>query len=82
MMTVLTTEGYFLTGTSTQIVGRIAELVAVGAGLRASGDGDVVLHECRRIARYRQSIGPALADMAACNLLKGLAEDGHLLVKP
>lgn len=81
-MTVLTSEGHYITGTPTQIVARIEERVAVGASLRNAYDGELILGECRRIARYRRSIGPALADVAACNLLKGLAEDGHLLLKP
>jgi hypothetical protein len=81
-MTVLTTDGHFLSGTPASIVERIEILVAVGASLQGSQDAEMVLGECRRIGRYRSSIGPALADVAAYNLLKGLAEDGHLLVKP
>ena len=81
-MTVLTSEGHYIAGTPTQIVARIEERVAVGASLKHARDGELILGECRRIARYRRSIGPALADVAACNLLKGLAEDGHLLLKP
>ena len=81
-MTVLTTEGRYIVGSPTEIVARIEERVAVGASLRGAHDEELILGECRRVARYRRSIGPALADLAACNLLKGLAEDGHLLLKP
>ncbi len=81
-MTVLTTDGHFLSGTPAAIIARIETLVTVGASLQGTQDAELILGECRRIERYRLSIGPALADVAAYNLLKGLAEDGHLLVKP
>ena len=81
-MTVLTTDGHYLSGTPAAIIERIEVLVAVGASLQGSQDADLILGECRRIGRYRSSIGPALADVAAYNLIKGLAEDWHLLIKP
>ena len=78
-MTVITSEGYYFSGTPTAIVARLESLVASRETLPGR---KMILGECRRVARYRQSIGPALADVAASNLIKGLAEDGHLLVKP
>jgi hypothetical protein len=81
-MTALTTDGHFLSGAPAAIIARLESLVVVGATLQGSRDAALILSECRRIKRYRTSIGPALADIAAYNLLKGLAEDGHLLIKP
>ena len=79
-MTVLTASGLFVHGTPIQIVGRLRDLVTAGAPLVGGVENaSSLLAECERVDRYQRVIGPAMAEVAATNLLRALEEDGLLL---
>lgn len=77
-MKVLTKDGYYLSGSPTQLIKHLSARVPVGR----RDQGALLVQEGERIARYRREIGPAFARHAAQCLLKNLEEDGYLLICP